>query len=131
LGDRPADDGFLESFSGWVWRCNGFHQNPFLTLREEAQTMKVQIEKFSVHQNAKVFAVLMALSSLVMVIPFMLIVSMGTPEGAFPLFMLFVFPLMYLVLGYVMIAIGCWLYNWIAKRMGGLEFESRSIDMSA
>jgi hypothetical protein len=93
--------------------------------------MKVQIEKFSVHQNAKVFAVLMALSSLVMVIPFMLIVSMGAPEGAFPLFMLFVFPLMYLVLGYVMIAIGCWLYNWIAKRMGGLEFESRSIDMSA
>jgi protein-S-isoprenylcysteine O-methyltransferase Ste14 len=93
--------------------------------------MKVQIEKFSVHQNAKVFAVLMALSSLVMVIPFMLIVSMSAPEGAFPLFMLFVFPLMYLVFGYVMVAIGCWLYNWIAKRMGGLEYESRNLDEAA
>lgn len=93
--------------------------------------MKVQVEKFSVHQNAKVFAVLMALSSLVMVIPFMLIVSMGAPEGAFPLFMLIVFPLMYLVFGYVMIAIGCWLYNWIAKRMGGLEYESRNLDEAA
>jgi hypothetical protein len=93
--------------------------------------MKVQIEKFSVHQNAKVFAVLMALSSLVMVIPFMLIVSMSAPEGAFPLFMLFVFPLKYLVFGYVMVAIGCWLYNWIAKRMGGLEYESRNLDEAA
>ena len=93
--------------------------------------MKIQIEKFPVHQNAKVFAVLMALSSLVMVVPFMLFVSMAAPEGAFPLFMLIVFPVMYLVFGYVMVAIGCWLYNWIAKHMGGLEYETRNVDVPA
>lgn len=90
--------------------------------------MKVHIEKFPVHQNAKVFAVLMALSSLFFVIPFMLLASMTAPEGAFPLFMVIVFPLMYLVFGYLMVAVGCWLYNWIARHIGGLEFESRSTD---
>lgn len=93
--------------------------------------MKIQIEKFSVHQNAKVFAVLMALSSFFFVVPFMLFASMVAPEGSFPLFMLIVFPLMYLVLGYVMVAVGCWVYNWIARHTGGLEFESRNVDASA
>ncbi|MBX9871151.1 MAG: hypothetical protein K2X75_04060 [Burkholderiaceae bacterium] len=90
--------------------------------------MKVHIDRFPVHQNAKVFAVLMALSSLFFVIPFMLLVSMMAPEGAFPVFMVIVLPVMYLVFGYLMVAVGCSLYNWIARHIGGLEFESRRTD---
>ena len=37
--------------------------------------MKIQINRFPVHQNAKVFAVMMAIVSFVFVIPFFFIVS--------------------------------------------------------
>lgn len=90
--------------------------------------MKTQIQRFSPHQNGKVFAVLMAVSSLVFVVPFMLIASATAPQGsgAMPLFMVVLFPLFYLVFGYVMVAIGCWLYNVMFKYIGGIEYESRS-----
>ena len=91
--------------------------------------MKIQVERFSVHQNAKVFAVLMAVSSLVFVIPFALIMRFAAPKGqGFPMFMVFLLPVMYLVMGYVMVAVGCWLYNAMAKYIGGLEFEYQNVE---
>lgn len=94
--------------------------------------MKTRIQSLSIHQNAKVFAILIGLSSLVFVLPFMLFFSLSAPEGVAPsLFMMLVLPLFYLVFGYLMTAVGCWLYNWIAKRTGGLEFEAHSVDTTA
>jgi hypothetical protein len=91
--------------------------------------MKTRVEKFSVHQNAKVFAVLMALLSLVFVVPFTLVMSFAGPKDAgFPLFMVVVFPVLYLVMGYVTVAVGCWLYNVMVKYTGGLEFEFRDVE---
>ncbi len=91
--------------------------------------MKRQIERFSPHQNGKVFAVLMALSSLVFVVPFMLIASLAGPRGMGPpMFMFVLFPLIYLVLGYVFVAIGCAIYNVMYKYIGGIEFEARDPD---
>jgi hypothetical protein len=87
--------------------------------------MKTQIQRFSPHQNAKVFAILMAVSSLVFVLPFMLISMMTAPEGvnAMPLFMVVVFPVIYLIFGYLMVAVSCWFYNVMFKYVGGIEFE--------
>ena len=94
--------------------------------------MKIRIEKLSIHQNAKTFAILMALFSLFLAVPFMLFASKDAPEGeGFPLYMVIVFPVLYFVMGYLMTALGCWLYNVMAKYTGGLEFESRSMDTSA
>jgi len=91
--------------------------------------MKTRIEKLSLHQNGKVMAVLMAVSSLVFVLPFMLIATAAAPRGSgFPLGMVIALPVLYLVLGYLFVVIGCWFYNLVVRYTGGLEFESRDVD---
>ena len=89
--------------------------------------MKQQVERFSPHQNAKVFAVLMALSSLVFLVPFSLIMfASAPPQARPPVFFFLLAPLMYLVMGYIMVAIGCAFYNFMFKYIGGIEFESKA-----
>ena len=94
--------------------------------------MKIQISRLSPHQNAKVLAVLMAVGSLpfvaLMFVAFYFLPAVdaqGNPVQGPPGFLILVFPLVYLVLGYVMVAIGCWLYNLLAKPLGGVEYEVR------
>ncbi|MEO8020491.1 hypothetical protein [Polaromonas sp.] len=91
--------------------------------------MKKQIERFSPHQNAKVFAVLMAVSSLVFVVPFMLIAAPFAPRGAgMSALAVLAFPVIYLVIGYLSVAIGCWVYNLLYPYIGGIEFQARDTD---
>lgn len=95
--------------------------------------MKTQIQRLSPHQNAKVFGVLMAISSLLFLIPMMLIMSFAAPvvdaEGnpvAQPSVGFFLFlPIVYLIFGYLMTAVGCAIYNFMFKYLGGIEYESR------
>lgn len=92
--------------------------------------MTKQIKSFSSHQTAKVFAVLLALGSLPMFIP-MIAMSLfvGPTQDAhgnpvdFPFLMFAIFPIFYLIFGYISIRIGCWLYNLMFKYIGGFEFE--------
>ncbi len=91
--------------------------------------MKKQIERFSPHQNGKVFAVLMAVSSLVFVIPFMLIAAPFAPQGAgMSALAVLAFPVIYLIMGYLSVVIGCWVYNLLFPYIGGIEFQSRDTD---
>lgn len=93
--------------------------------------MKQQIERLSPHQNGKVFAVLMAVGSLVFFVPFFFIAFASAPEAARPPVWIFVvLPFFYLVIGYVMVAISCWLYNRLFPFIGGIEYTSRT-DASA
>lgn len=93
--------------------------------------MKTQIKRMSPHQNGKVFGLLMAASSLVFLIPMLLVMVAAMPKmdqetgffAAGPAVMLFIGPILYLVFGYVFIAIGCMVYNTIAKFVGGIEFD--------
>ena len=86
--------------------------------------MKQQITKFSPHQNAKVFGVLMAVISIVFLLPFFLLASALAPASVkLPTFMIFVIPVLYLVVGYVSVAITCLIYNGFARVTGGIEFE--------
>jgi hypothetical protein len=95
--------------------------------------VRIQIERLSPHQNAKVFAVLMAVASLLFVIPMFIAFSFipagvdshGNPVSPPPAAFVLLFPLIYLVLGYVMVAAGCWFYNLMFKYLGGFEYESR------
>ena len=95
--------------------------------------MKVQISRFTPHQNAKIFAILMAVSSLLFVVPMFIAFSFmppgvdaqGNPMQAPPAFLAFLFPFLYLVMGYIMVAVGCWLYNLVARYVGGIEYEVR------
>lgn len=87
--------------------------------------MKFQISRFSPHQNGKVFAVLMAISSLVFVVPFVFMASAMGPAGGPPMYMVLLMPVIYLVMVYLSVAVGCWLYNLLFGVVGGIEFETK------
>jgi len=87
--------------------------------------MKKQITSFSPVQTAKIFAALSFVSSL----PFMalmLIPMMAMPGAKPPFFMGFVLfmPVFYAIFSFIFIAVGAWLYNLLAKHVGGIEFTS-------
>ncbi len=91
--------------------------------------MKAQIKRLSPHQNAKVFAVMMALFSLVFMLPFFFISMAAMPHMGgdanaviFPTTMVVAMPLIYLVFTYVGVFIACMVYNVVAKYIGGFEF---------
>ncbi|GMR04096.1 MAG: hypothetical protein BMS9Abin22_635 [Gammaproteobacteria bacterium] len=92
--------------------------------------MKKQIKRLSPHQNGKIFGVLMAVASLVFVVPISLVMFFATPAVdqygnpvAFPKFLVILFPILYFLFGYVATAIGSAIYNFLFKYIGGFEFE--------
>ncbi|MEO5880935.1 MAG: hypothetical protein ABIQ06_00825 [Caldimonas sp.] len=87
--------------------------------------MKQQISRLSAHQNGKVVAVLSAVGSLIVLVPLFLIASLaGAGTGGMPLWVIFILPVFYLIVGYVMTVIGCALYNVIVPMTGGFEYDS-------
>ena len=89
-----------------------------------------QIKRFAPHQTAKVFGLLMAVGSLPLLLPMMIMVLIAEPQYDpqgnpvdFPFEMAFVFPIIYLVFGYISIRIGCWIYNLMFRYVGGFEIE--------
>ncbi|MDG1732437.1 MAG: hypothetical protein P8M49_01175 [Thalassotalea sp.] len=100
--------------------------------------MKVQVKNFSTHQTAKVFAILMALTSLLFVIPFSLIPMLAPTQvaadgsevnfGAFSI-MFLLMPIFQGLFGYVVMRFGMWLYNKVTPRIGGIEFEFEEVDL--
>jgi hypothetical protein len=86
--------------------------------------MKQQISRLSPHQNAKVAAVLSAVTSLILLVPFFLLASVfGAGQGT-PVWMIIIFPIIYLVFGYIFTVIACALYNVIVPMTGGIEYEA-------
>jgi len=91
-----------------------------------------QIKRFGVLQTAKFAAVMYFIFTVILMIPFGLIsIIIGSATGGKEgflgamfggVFMLFM-PLIYAVLGFVFVAIGCLVYNLIAKLVGGIEIE--------
>lgn len=88
--------------------------------------MVQQINRFSVHQTAKVLAILYALLGFLMV-PLIWLSTLADPDGALPLWALLVFPLAYGLLGYIFTAMGCAIYNFVADRIGGIEFSLSTV----
>jgi hypothetical protein len=87
--------------------------------------LKQQIVRLSLHQNAKVMAILMAVNSLIFFVPLVLIATLsGAPQAQQGLFLLLVMPIAYLVIGYILCIIGCAVYNFLVRYIGGFEFES-------
>lgn len=89
--------------------------------------MKRQIKRLSPHQNGKVFGVLTALGSLIFVVPMAMVFSYSPigqsghgPSG----WMFLLFPLGYLVMGYLSVAVACLIYNFAYGFLGGIEYET-------
>jgi hypothetical protein len=91
-----------------------------------------RISKFGVYQTSKVVAILLFLSSLIFLIPFGLFMNMtvgnhfpGFPFGEGVFFI--VLPILYGVMGFIMTAIGCLIYNAVVKWTGGIEVEFEAV----
>lgn len=83
--------------------------------------MKKQIKSISVLQTSKVVTVLYALLGLIYTVIgiLMMIFSEEKSKGA----MIFLFmPVIMALFGFIFVSLGCWLYNQVAKRLGGVEF---------
>lgn len=79
-----------------------------------------QIKKVGVLQTAKVTAMLYLVLSAIFCIPFSLIsLITGRTAGIMAIFL----PLLYAAMGFIVIAATCFLYNFIASKIGGIEID--------
>ena len=91
--------------------------------------MKRHIARFSPHQNGKVLAVVTGALSVFFVAPLLLYMFFSLPRAeAPPAFLLLVMPLVYAVLTYLSVVVGCALYNVLFQYIGGIEFEENAND---
>ena len=88
--------------------------------------MKKQIVHVSVLQSAKVMAVLYLVLSLPMVA--IMAIPASASGQAFSMAMLIMMPILYTVLGFVFTAVGAWVYNIVAGKVGGFEFTTSEVD---
>lgn len=84
------------------------------------------------HKTALTMSILFAVSSLIFLIPmyamFYSVVPTTGPNGeavdvTFPMWMLVVLPISYLVIGYLFTGLFAWLYNLTARFTGGITFK--------
>lgn len=92
--------------------------------------MKRRITRLSIHQNALMAGVLMAVSILPFLLPVMLFSNMSpeianqSPEmESFSGWALLVLPLVYFIFSYISAAIMCFIYNLLAPIVGGFEAD--------
>jgi hypothetical protein len=84
--------------------------------------MKIQIVNVSVAQSAKVLAVLYMVIS-VPVLAVMALIGAFTGNIGSAILMLLIAPLIYGVVTFLCTGLLAWLYNLVAKRVGGLEYS--------
>jgi hypothetical protein len=94
---------------------------------------KRRVKKIRVVHTALISALIFFFISLIVFVPMLIITGitggfsggMGFGKAALPIL---VMPVLYPVMGFLMTALWCWLYNVIAKRIGGIEFEDEVIE---
>lgn len=92
--------------------------------------MKKQITSISPFQTAKVLALLYFALSLPFIVLMGLMFSF-TPGPKPPMMgMLLAMPFFYLIFGFIFTVIGAWIYNLVAKWVGGIEFTTSEIENS-
>ncbi|HEY6418641.1 MAG TPA: hypothetical protein VIX59_06520 [Candidatus Binataceae bacterium] len=90
--------------------------------------MMQQIRSISILQTAKVFGVLYFVFGLLFALIILVVgfrVRTGGPNIRMhpPLLLLVLAPILYGVVAFVGSAVMGWIYNQVAKRIGGIEFE--------
>jgi len=91
--------------------------------------MKKQIIRISPLQTAKVIAVLYFVFS----IPFIALMAISimlspAPKPAIFSGFLLAMPFLYLIAGFLFTVTGAWIYNGIAKWLGGIEFSFADVE---
>ena len=89
--------------------------------------MTQQIRRFAPDQASKVFGILYTFFG-VLVVPFFLVAAMLDNEArSVGIAIAMAMPVIYGVLGMLVGAIGCALYNLVAGWIGGIEFEFEAL----
>ena len=91
--------------------------------------MKKQIVQVSILQSAKVMAALYFVIS----IPFallMMIPAMLSPTPSIGIGMLIMMPIFYTIFGFLFSLLGAWIYNLVAARIGGFEFQTAEVSVN-
>lgn len=89
--------------------------------------MKKQITNISPVQTGKVFAVLYFLMSLPFLAIMFIIASASHNPGP-GIGMLILFPIFYLIFGFIFTAFAAWIYNLVASWVGGIEYTSTTVE---
>lgn len=96
---------------------------------------KKRVKRIGVAQTSLVAAIVMFFISLIFVIPMGLIVgAVGAVGGDFPglpfsgIGFFILVPFLYAIMGFISTAIGCLVYNMVAKWTGGIEMEIELAD---
>ena len=93
-------------------------------IKQRGIVLKKQIVRISSLQTAKVFALLYFVISIPLVV-IMAIAAMVSPAPHEPpVFFLILLPFCYLIFGFIFTIIGAWVYNLIARWVGGIEYTS-------
>lgn len=88
--------------------------------------MKKQVVHVSVLQSSKVMAVLYLVLSLPMVLIMAIPTMIAGGEGI-SLAMLIFAPILYTIFGFIFTALGAWICNLVAARIGGFEFTTTEV----
>jgi hypothetical protein len=89
---------------------------------------KKRLAHISIHQTSKVLAILYIVLGLLFIpIGVILIISGQMVMGIVYVLM----PFIYGIIGYPLAAVMCWVYNMVAKSVGGIEFTVEDNDHAA
>ncbi len=86
--------------------------------------MKKQITSISPLQAAKVSALLYFILTIPFVVLMAIGFSMSPASNHFPIVMIFIMPFAYAIAGFIFTILGAWIYNLVAKWVGGIEFTT-------
>ncbi|CRX39177.1 hypothetical protein [Estrella lausannensis] len=83
-----------------------------------------EIKHFAIGQSAKTLALIATLASAIFVIPMLLYLMLLEGDAVqFKFLSVLVIPVFYGILTYLLWAVMFFLYNWVAKRFGGIKFQ--------
>ncbi|MGB3550341.1 MAG: hypothetical protein WA993_06605 [Candidatus Binatus sp.] len=81
-----------------------------------------EIRSFDIWQTSKVCGVWKGTAAWIVGV-FLALRAIGHGHPLIAIFFIILFPVVVGALGYVVVALLCWLYNQVAERFGGIAFE--------
>jgi uncharacterized membrane protein len=95
-----------------------------------------RVKRFGIYQTSKVASIITFFVTLIFMVPFALMTSCirnvtgegmpGFPFGGGVFFI--IMPFIYAIVGFIMTALSCWIYNLVAARTGGIELEFETFE---
>jgi hypothetical protein len=98
-------------------------------MNKKENNMKKQILSIAPLQTAKIIAALWFVISLPFLF-FMGVMMFTMPGEARAAFggMMLLMPVFYAISGFIFTLIGAWVYNMLAKRLGGIEYTTQDVE---